>query len=114
LLAQLRQGGAIDPLGTEHVDVVELGELLGRKGLGRAEHHVAGVANDDVDVALLDDNLGDAGVDGLLRADVEFDGAKIDALVLGIFLDVTTNWQSWSGGAMAARFAPVSVERTST
>ena len=48
-LAHVRQGGAVDPLRAEHVDVVLLGELLGREGLGRAEHHVAGVVDDDVD-----------------------------------------------------------------
>ncbi len=88
MLAQVRQGGAIDPLGAEHVDVIELGELLRREGLGGAEHHVAGIMHDDVDAAVRGEDRGNAGVDRLLRADVELDGAKIDAVASGIAFDV--------------------------
>jgi hypothetical protein len=33
----LWQRRAIDPLGAEHVDIVELGELFWREGFGRTE-----------------------------------------------------------------------------
>jgi len=36
---------------------------------------------------LLDDR-GDGGIGGVLRADIEFDGVQIDAMVLGIGFDV--------------------------
>lgn len=46
-----RQDRAVDALGAEHVHVTLLGELLGREGLDRAEHHVTGVVDDDIDLA---------------------------------------------------------------
>ncbi len=53
---------AIDAVGAEHVDVILLGELLGRECLGRAEHHVSGIV-DDVDPTALGDDLIDGGID---------------------------------------------------
>ena len=87
-LAHMRQGGPVDPLGRQHVDVVELGELLGREGLGRPEGHVAGIVDDDVDAAVPGHDLGDGAVDRRLGADVELDGAQVDAFLGGIGLHV--------------------------
>jgi hypothetical protein len=44
----VRQGGAVDALRAEHVDVVLPDELVRREGLRRAEHHVPGVVDDGV------------------------------------------------------------------
>jgi hypothetical protein len=60
LFAQLRQRGPVDALDAEHVDVVELGELLGRERFGRAERHVAGIVDHDIDAARIGDDLRDA------------------------------------------------------
>ena len=49
MLAQLRQSRPVDTLSREHVDVVELRELLGGKGFRRAERHVTGVVDHDVE-----------------------------------------------------------------
>ena len=42
----------------------------------------------DIETPLLGDDLGDRGVGGALRTDVEFDGTQIDIVVFGEFLDV--------------------------
>src|SRR5689334_23556844 len=50
LLAQHRQSSAVHTLGAQHVDVVKLCKLLGRKSLGRAKDHVSSVVNHDIEV----------------------------------------------------------------
>src|SRR6185369_6371242 len=59
---QRGQHGAVDALGREHVDVVELGELVGGEGFGGAEDHVAGVVHHDVEVAVPVQDVGDGRV----------------------------------------------------
>ncbi len=88
MLAQLRQGGTIDTLGAEDVDVVEFRELLGREGLRRPEHHMTRVVHHDIETSLLGDDPGDGRIDQFLRADVEFDGPQIDAVIPGEFFDI--------------------------
>jgi hypothetical protein len=48
LSAQVGQGRPVDALGGQDVDVVDVGDMLHREGLGRAEDHVPGVVDDDV------------------------------------------------------------------
>ncbi len=62
LTAQMGQRGTVDPLRAEDVDVVLLTELFRREGFRRAEHHVAGVVDDNVETAGVGDDAGDAGV----------------------------------------------------
>src|SRR5712671_2078315 len=88
LLAQLRQGRAIDTLGAEDIDVVEFRELFGREGFRRPEHHVTGIVDHHIEASLLGHHSCDRSVDRLLRADVELDGAKIDAVISGEFFDI--------------------------
>ena len=57
MLAQLRERGAIDPLGAQHVDVVELRELLGGEGLGGTKGHMARIMDDDIEMTLLRNDL---------------------------------------------------------
>jgi len=56
LLAQLRERGAIDSLGAQDVDVVELCELLGGEGFCGTKRHVTRVMDDDIEVTLLRDD----------------------------------------------------------
>lgn len=84
MLAQLRQSRPVDTLSREHVDVVELRELLGGKGFRRAERHVTGVVDHDVEAPVLGDDFRDAGVHGFFGSDVEFDGPEIDRALFGV------------------------------
>ena len=86
--AHVRQGGPVDPLGRQHVDVVELGELLGRERFGWPEGHVAGIVHDDVDAAVRGDDVGDSAVDRRLGADIELDDVQVDALFPRVGLHV--------------------------
>src|SRR5258707_2897418 len=88
LLAQLRQGRAIDTLGAEDIDVVEFRELFGREGFRRPEHHVTRVVDHHIETPLLGYHSCDRSVDRLLRADVELDGAEIDIIISGEFFDI--------------------------
>jgi hypothetical protein len=45
---------------------------------------MAGIAHHDIEVAMLLDDRGDAGIDRFLRSDIELDGVQIDAVVLGM------------------------------
>jgi hypothetical protein len=83
----VRERRAVHALGAEHVDVVELGELLGREGLGRTEGHVASIVHDDVNPSVRGDDLRDASIDRVLPADVGLEWPEIDALLFGIGLD---------------------------
>ena len=64
----------------EHVDVVELGQLVGGECFRGAERHVAGVVDDDVEPSIVGDDLGNRGIYRGARRHVEFDGAKRDAV----------------------------------
>ena len=88
LRAQVRQRGAVEALRAEHVDVVELGQLLRGERLGRTGDHVARVVHDYVEAALLGEDGGDGRVGRLLRRDVELDGAQVDAVLVGVLLGV--------------------------
>lgn len=82
--AHAGQRGAVDALGGEHVDVVELRELFRGEGLGGAGGHVAGVVDEHVDPAGLGLDLRYSRVDGVLRVHVEFDGAQVDTVLAGV------------------------------
>ena len=77
---QVRQDGAVDPLGAEDVDVVQVGELLGGERLDRAEDHVPGVVHHDVQAPLLGADRGDRRVDRGLILDVHLDAPDVDRL----------------------------------
>jgi hypothetical protein len=59
------KSGAVDPLCTQHIDVVELRELFGREGLSWTENHMTGVVNHYVEAARFTDNLTDGLLHGL-------------------------------------------------
>jgi ribosomal protein S18 acetylase RimI-like enzyme len=80
----VRESGAVDALGAEHIDVVDVGQLLGCVGLERPEHHVTGVVEDDVEASALIDDAGDAGVAGVLGRDVQLHGPEVDAVLVGV------------------------------
>jgi hypothetical protein len=84
LRAQVRQHRAVEPLGREDVDVVDGRELLDRERLGRPEHHVPRVVDDDVDPAGRGEDRGDGGVDRVLRGDVQLDRAEVDLVVVRV------------------------------
>jgi hypothetical protein len=72
LAAQVGQRGTVDPLGAHHVDVILLDQLFRREGFGRAEHHVAGIVDDDIETAGLGDDAGDTGLGGSVELHVQF------------------------------------------
>jgi hypothetical protein len=43
---------------------------------------MAGIVHHDIEVPMLLDDRGDAGIDRFLRSDIEVDGVQIDAVVL--------------------------------
>ena len=57
----------VHPLGAQYIDVVELRELLGREGFGRAEGHVPGIMDQHIDATTLPDDLADRSVNRILR-----------------------------------------------
>lgn len=72
----------VHPLGAQDIDVVELRELFGREGFGRAEDHVPGVMDQHIDATTLPDDLADRSVNQILRKHVQFDGPQIDTVLL--------------------------------
>ena len=64
--AHMGQRGAVEPLGSQHVGVVDVPDLFGHEGLGRSGHHVPGVVEEHVDAALLGDDGADCLVDRAL------------------------------------------------
>jgi hypothetical protein len=82
LLTHLRQDRTIHPLRAEHIDVVELCQLLGRERLGRAEHHVPRIVHDHVDATMVGDDPGDRAVDRVLGQHVKLDASQIDSVLL--------------------------------
>jgi hypothetical protein len=49
---------------------------------------VPGVVDHDIETPLLGNDFGDGRVCRLLGADVELDGAQIDAVIAGVFFDI--------------------------
>jgi hypothetical protein len=94
----VRQGGAVDPLGGQHVDVVGLGELLGGEGLGRAEDHVPGVVDDGVQPPGLVDDLLDRRVDHRLAGDVHRDRVQVSRVGPGVRIELGGGGGVGSGG----------------
>jgi hypothetical protein len=45
-----------------------------------------GIMHDDVEAAVVSDDFADRRIDGFLRANVEFDGPKGDAFILGVLI----------------------------
>jgi len=67
---------------------------------------VAGVVDDDIEAAAVGDDLRDRRVDGSLRGDVELEGAQVEAVLDGVFV------QPGDLGRVAAqRFAHAGIDR---
>jgi hypothetical protein len=60
LAAHVGQGGTVDPLGREHVHVVECRELRRRECLGGSECHVTRIVDNDIDAVMSIDDHTDA------------------------------------------------------
>ena len=75
-------------MGAEDVHIVQFRQLLGLERFRGPESHMAGIVRHDIEVPMLLDDRGDAGIDRFLRSDIELDGVQIDAVVLGIFFDI--------------------------
>lgn len=60
-----------------------LTELFRREGFRWAEHHVAGVVDDDIETTGIGDDVGDGGVGRCVGLHVQLDAAQIDLLVGG-------------------------------
>ena len=82
LFSHLRQRYAVYPLGAEHVDVVEFGQLLRRERFRRSEHHMPGIVHENIEPALFGDNLADRRFDGLFRRHVQFNGTQVNLIVV--------------------------------
>ena len=100
---QVGQGRPVDALGGQHVDVVDLGDLLHRERLGRAEDHVPGVVDDDVQAPGIADGLLDRGVDRGLAGDVHLDRAQGDRVVRRVRVEVGDGGRVPAGGVAHAR-----------
>jgi hypothetical protein len=81
LRAQRRQDGAVDALGREHVRGVGGRELHGRERLGRAEHHVPGVVDHDIEPVGVAHDRADAPLDRRVVRHVELNGPQVDAVL---------------------------------
>ena len=80
------QHRAVDALGSQDVHVVKVRELFGGESFRRAEHHVAGIVDQDIQTAFgVEDGL-EGRVRRGLRGHVEFDGAQIDLMLGGKLL----------------------------
>ncbi len=77
----MRQGRPVQALRGQHVGVVQLDQLVDRERLQRAEHHVPGVVDDDIDATLIGDDLRDGVVDRILLRDVQLDGTDLAVAV---------------------------------
>jgi hypothetical protein len=104
----VRQGGTIDALRAEHVDVVELGKLFRRECFGRPERHVTGVVNDDVQTAAVGQDLLDARFSRCFAGHVQLDGTQIDPVLRGVLLHFFDLRRVTAGG-----FAHAGVDRVS-
>jgi hypothetical protein len=101
----VRQDRPVDPLGRQHVRVVDGRDLLDGERLGGAEHHVSGVVDDDVDAARFGQDCRDRGVDRALIADVHLDRAQLDVVLAGVVDRVRD-----SLGILACRTADAGVD----
>ncbi len=106
LLAQLRQGGAIDPLRAQDVGIVKLGQLLRREGLRWSVGRMVGTMHHHIELVVSGNNLGDCRIHGFLRGDVELDRMQIGAVLPGEGLDL-----GGPGRIAACRFAHRGVYR---
>jgi hypothetical protein len=82
------QRRSIDPLSAEHIDVEELGELLGRECFRRTERHVSGIVDYDVEATRICDDLGNARLHRFSGRDIEFDGSQIDPVLGGVMFSL--------------------------
>ncbi len=82
LFSHLRQRYAVYPLGAEHVDVVEFGQLLRRERFRRPEHHMPGIVHENIEPALFGDNLADRRFDGPFRRHVQFNRTQVNLIVV--------------------------------
>src|SRR5262245_47090861 len=71
--AHMRQNSAVHALRAEHIDVVKRRELFSREGFQRSDDHVSRIVHQNVELAMLFDNLRNRSVNGGLILDVEFD-----------------------------------------
>lgn len=83
----MRQDGPVHTLGAEHVDVIQLGQLLGGERLAGPVDHMSGIVHHDVDPAMLSDDCIDRIDSRLLRPDIELDAPQVDVLFAGELCD---------------------------
>lgn len=76
----MREHRAVHALSAQDVDVIELGELLRRKGFRGTKRHVTGVVDHHVNAACLRMDRRDTAFDRLRRRDIELHGPEIDAM----------------------------------
>jgi hypothetical protein len=70
LFAEVRQRRAIDPLCAKHIDIVKFGKLLRRERLSWAKRHMPGVVNDNIETAVVLDDLRDGSFSRIFRGNV--------------------------------------------
>src|SRR5262249_14439623 len=83
LPAENGKRGPVYALRAHNVDVIKFGDLLRCKGFRWSKNHVPGVVNNDIETARLIENLPDRPVGGFLRAHVQFDCTKVNAVLSG-------------------------------
>jgi hypothetical protein len=79
----MRQSSAVHPLCPEHVDVIKGGKLFGGECLGRAEHHVTGIVDDDVEAPVLIHDRGDGGLHRDIGLNIHLDDPQREVLASG-------------------------------
>jgi len=67
LFPELGQGGAVDALRAQYVDVVELGQLFRRESLGRTKDHMPCIVDKHIQPAVLRNDGLDCILSRLLR-----------------------------------------------
>src|SRR5687767_3885483 len=88
----MRERRAVHALRAQDVDVIELGELLRRKGLRRTQRHVTGVVDHHVDTAGLRNDRRDPVFDRLRWGDIELHRPEIDAMLSRIARGLRDLW----------------------
>src|SRR5262249_19695992 len=83
-------------------------DLLGCKGFRWSKNHVPGVVNNDIETARLIENLPDRPVGGFLRAHVQFDCTKVNAVLSGKLASGFNLVRVASAGLAHARVRPMS------
>ena len=77
------EDGAIDVLGGDSLGVVNLNQLFRGGCFEWSEHHLAGVVDNNVYPFAFAEYLADSVIDGLVAADVHFDGFETNCMSRG-------------------------------